>query len=454
MIADKDMPVNRRLPWYGWAGLLTLLVGEAGLFLGLVPVQIMFYCIAWWSYIFLVDAFVWRRRGFSLVRSRPWEFWFLAFWSVPIWNLFEVFNFRLQNWFYINVPLDETVGLILNVTSYATVLLGIFETYDALRAYGVFERARVGAWRVTSPLVFGFAAGGLGMLVAFLVWPRLAFPLIWGFAVLLGDPVCYWAGSARTDSLLGQLERGDPRPALRLLLAGLICGGLWEFWNFWAYTKWLYTVPYLEHLKWFEMPPLGFLGFPPFALECYVLVNLLNTVRRGRSWESCERTGPGTPRWLAVLAVAAALAFNAVVFAGIQAMTVQSVAPTLADMEGISAGTLERLARAGVTTPPVYLRRTATVERLTALARETGLPPDELTELREAARLVDLDGLGADHYNALRRLGITRIEELARQDPSVLLTRWQAETAGRSPTLPQVTLWVRAARRASAPTGR
>jgi hypothetical protein len=455
---SQPLTASRPLPWYGWAGAITLLLGEVALFLDILvfdilAVRVFFYGIAWWSYIFLVDAWVWKRRGFSLVRNRPWEFWFLALWSIALWNLFELFNFRLQNWCYINVPSLKFLAVLFNYISFATVLPGIFETYDLLSTFQLFVRTRIQPWRVSPAVLWGSVASGLGMLAAALLWPQSAFPLTWGFAVFLGDPVCYWLG-ARTTSLLGQFERGDPRPFLRLLLAGVVCGGLWEFWNFWAYTKWLYTVPYLEHLKWFEMPPLGFLGFPPFALECYVLVNLLNTVRRGRSWESCERTGPGTPRWLAVLAVAAALAFNAVVFAGIQAMTVQSVAPTLADMEGISAGTLERLARAGVTTPPVYLRRTATVERLTALARETGLPPDELTELREAARLVDLDGLGADHYNTLRRLGITRIEELARQDPSVLLTRWQAETAGRSPTLPQVTLWVRAARRASAPTGR
>ena len=70
-------------------------------------------------------------------------------------------------------------------------------------------------------------------------------------------------------------------------------------------------------------------------------------------------------------------------------------------------------------------------------------------ELREAARLVDLEGLGADHYNALRRLGITGIEDLARQDPPVLLPRWQAMALRRPPNLAQVTLWVRAARRAT-----
>ena len=448
--SHRPMDGKRRLPWYGWLGALGLLAGEAGLFLGLAPVRVTFYCIAWWSYIFLADACVWRRRGSSLVRNRPWEFWFLAFWSVPIWNLFEVFNFRLQDWFYVNVPLDSTFGLMFNVASYATVLPGLFETYDVLRAYGVVDGARTRAWRVTPLLLFGCTAAGLAMLAASLLWPRFAFPFIWGFAVFLGDPICYRAGRSRTDSLLGQLERGDPRAALRLLLAGLIGGGLWEFWNFWAYTKWLYTVPYLENLKWFEMPPLGFLGFPPFALECYVLVNLLNSVRRGRNWEVWERTGPGAPRRLAVPAIIAALVFNGFVFAGIQAMTVQSVVPTLANMEGVSEETLERLAQAGVTTPPALLGRTATADGIQTLAHETNLSPADLMALREAARLVDLEGLGADHYNALRRLGITRIEDLAQSDPSALLPRWQAAVVGRPPTLAQVALWVRAARRVSA----
>jgi hypothetical protein len=83
------------------------------------------------------------------------------------------------------------------------------------------------------------------------------------------------------------------------------------------------------------------------------------------------------------------------------------------------------------------------------LARETGLSPDDLMAVRQSARLVDLEGLGADNYNALRRLGIDRIEELARQNPAELLPRWRAAILHRPPNLAQVTLWVRAARRAS-----
>jgi hypothetical protein len=69
------------------------------------------------------------------------------------------------------------------------------------------------------------------------------------------------------------LQKGSGRNLYLLLLSGLLCGILWECWNFWAGSKWLYTIPYLGFLKIFEMPILGFFGFPPFAVACYVMVN-------------------------------------------------------------------------------------------------------------------------------------------------------------------------------------
>src|SRR6266487_4046275 len=71
-----------------------------------------------------------------------------------------------------------------------------------------------------------------------------------------------------------------------LLVAGFICGGLWEAWNFTARTKWIYSVPFFDELKLGEMPVLGFVGFPPFALECYALVNFLSLLRGGRDRKS------------------------------------------------------------------------------------------------------------------------------------------------------------------------
>ena len=65
---------------------------------------------------------------------------------------------------------------------------------------------------------------------------------------------------------------------LTLMAAGMICGLLWEFWNYWAGAKWIYTVPFTRHSKYFEMPLLGLLGFPPFALECFAMYHFTRSL--------------------------------------------------------------------------------------------------------------------------------------------------------------------------------
>jgi hypothetical protein len=60
-----------------------------------------------------------------------------------------------------------------------------------------------------------------------------------------------------------------------LFAAGLLCGFLWESWNWLAVARWRYHVPYLGDVKIFEMPVLGYLGFMPFAVESFALYRFL-----------------------------------------------------------------------------------------------------------------------------------------------------------------------------------
>lgn len=51
-----------------------------------------------------------------------------------------------------------------------------------------------------------------------------------------------------------------------IALAGLLSGLLWEYFNFWADSKWIYVIlKDAPHL--FEMPIYGYLGFIPFAFS-------------------------------------------------------------------------------------------------------------------------------------------------------------------------------------------
>ena len=88
--------------------------------------------------------------------------------------------------------------------------------------------------------------------------PWLAAPVWLGFIFLL-DPLNAKHGA---ESLRGDLRAQHPWRLVNLLVAGLVCGLLWECWNYWAYTKWVYTVPVPPDIKLFEMPLAGYLGFP------------------------------------------------------------------------------------------------------------------------------------------------------------------------------------------------
>ena len=110
----------------------------------------------------------------------------------------------------------------------------------------------------------------------------LAAPVWLGFILLL-DPINAWLGG---DSLTRDLQEGRTDRLTNLALSGALCGVLWEFWNYWAGAKWHYTVPIMEHVKIFEMPVPGYLGFPPFAIECFTMYVFVRTLAAlaGRRW--------------------------------------------------------------------------------------------------------------------------------------------------------------------------
>jgi len=78
------------------------------------------------------------------------------------------------------------------------------------------------------------------MLVLPILFPKIFFPLVWLAFIFLLEPFNYRSGA---DSILPDLEKGSGRNLYLLLLSGLLCGILWECWNFWAGSKWLYTIP-------------------------------------------------------------------------------------------------------------------------------------------------------------------------------------------------------------------
>jgi len=285
-------PRRAAFPLYGYAGLVALVAAELLLFRGVEPVATYFTPIAWTAYILLTDAAVFNVRGESRLRSHPGEFAWTAFWSVPLWLLFEAYNWRLENWMYVGMPEALWEQALGSTWAFATIIPALVETADLLEALGWFERATARGWRFFLRWRRATAAVGALFLVVPLVAPRATaaylFALVWlGFAFLL-EPVNYARGH---DSLLRDLERDRGQRLYCLFAAGFFCGLLWEFWNYWASARWVYVFPMFQQWKVFEMPVAGYLGFPAFAVECSALLNFVRgeTRRWGKKATSGQR---------------------------------------------------------------------------------------------------------------------------------------------------------------------
>lgn len=260
---------------YGLIGLFMIITAELLLFLKVKPVMIFFTPLVWTGYILFVDNLILKLQGESLIYNRRKEFFVMLPVSVALWLVFEFYNLFLDNWHYINLP-KLWIRLIGYTWSFATIWPAILETAELFRALHLFDKIKIGE-RTISPKVLKASIGlGAVFLIIPIAFPSryLAAPVWLGFIFLL-DPINYFLG---TKSLLRDLEKGKLNILLSLLLSGLACGLLWEFWNYWALAKWIYTVPILENIKIFEMPVIGYLGFLPFAVECYVLYNSVRLI--------------------------------------------------------------------------------------------------------------------------------------------------------------------------------
>lgn len=153
--------------------------------------------------------------------------------------------------------------------AFATVLPALFETVELIRAVHLFDRVRLKRkHNISKTFLHILMALGVLCFIAPLILPTFAFPLVWLSFFFLLDPLNYLH---KQPSIIGHLKDRKLTIPLALIVAGLVLGFLWEFWNYWAVPRWIYHIPYVGFFKIFEMPILGYLGYPPFALELYAM---------------------------------------------------------------------------------------------------------------------------------------------------------------------------------------
>ncbi len=297
--------------------------------------------LCWVGYLLLFDGLLtlqgrWQGRPrISSLRTRPNRFIVAWLTSIPVWCYFDWLNFYfLDAWRYHFLPPAFWQRLIGYFIAFAAISPGMFmaaQLYQHLGARHVqvnrTQRASRIAWGLilvppvviavwvfllqlqdeghlgtirsligTSLLLLG---PGIACLIrrqsrpatafaigaGLVIWTHLARdPLgcmtLWVGLIYLLDPINAKLG---LPSLIRDWESGRYGRTISLFAGGATCGLLWELWNYWAITKWTYNLSFLgqfEQYRYFEMPWIGFLGFLPFAAECWVMLNTIIAVMK------------------------------------------------------------------------------------------------------------------------------------------------------------------------------
>jgi hypothetical protein len=256
--------------WYGFLGIILIGLTELNFIFKIQPFANYYFIFIWVGYILLMDAIVYKLKKNSLMSNRRNQLLGMFLLSAVIWWIFEFINIRTGNWGYNQIwGIEALAGIIRKSIYFSTVLPAIFETVEMIRSIHLFDKEKLKKSHKISK-TFLHIMIGLGVITFLLplAWPKHFYPLVWLCFFLLLDPINYLH---KQPSIIGHLKDKRLVIPLSLLLAGIVCGFLWEFWNYWAVTKWVYEIPYFGFFKIFEMPILGYLGYLPFALELYAM---------------------------------------------------------------------------------------------------------------------------------------------------------------------------------------
>ncbi len=259
---------------YGFIGIILILLVELNFFLKLQPFADWYFPLIWLGYILTVDALIYKLRGNSLISNRFPQFLGMIIISALFWWIFEFMNIPVQNWNYSGLEgIAQSGGNaaknLFGMLSFATVLPAFFETVELIRSVHLFDKAKLKKkHKITKHFLYAMFTFGIIGFLAPLFIPAFTFPLVWLSFFFLLDPINYLH---RQPSIVGHLKDRKLTVPFSLLLAGIVMGFLWEFWNYWAIPKWTYNVPFVGFFKLFEMPILGYLGYFPFAFELYAM---------------------------------------------------------------------------------------------------------------------------------------------------------------------------------------
>jgi len=265
---------DKIFPLYGWLGVLLVIIFWIITWrLEGLRTQWAFFPL-WLGYSLCIDAINRFRTGTSLATRNRTGYAALFLISAPSWWLFEILNNRVHNWEYLG---RDQFGVfqffILTTISFTTVMPAVFGSAEFVASFRWIKNLKKGpVIRSHSKNALTFFVIGIVMLSLMLTWPEYFFPFMWLSVFFILEPINIWLGHVTIADWTG---KSDWRPVISLWIGALMCGFFWELWNFYSYPKWIYHVPWVDFLRIFEMPLLGYGGYLPFSLELFSLYHLI-----------------------------------------------------------------------------------------------------------------------------------------------------------------------------------
>jgi hypothetical protein len=222
----------------------------------------------WLGYILSVNGLAGVLFKTSLLARMGRSFALLFAISIPLWWFFEGMNAIVRNWHYhLARPVTPLHYFIEASIDFSTVVPAVLSTAFLLAASTRFDRI-LPKWRArVSHRGLALATlAGLGCFAIMALFPEESFPLVWIAPILVLEPL---AVAIRYPTLLPDARENGGGLLFAVMAAATVTGICWEMWNYHSLPKWTYTVPYVGFWKIFEMPLLGYLGYPFFGIVVF-----------------------------------------------------------------------------------------------------------------------------------------------------------------------------------------
>jgi len=239
----------------------------------------------WGAIIFFDGIVYYRTGGKSIINQRPQTLVAIAVCSIGGWAYFEYLNFFVkENWYYPRGDMISTEQFMIYSLLGSSALLTIaFELYMLLESFPKLAvKYTQGPKLVVSKKIWKIILFS-SLLIMFLIsiFPDELFFFIWLAPLLVFLSILelldIWTPFTPIQ------KSGNWSPFALMCLTYLIQGFFHEFWNYFSASHlpggeiitynpgfWMYSVPYVNVLHVFEMPLLGFFGYLPFGLYCWV----------------------------------------------------------------------------------------------------------------------------------------------------------------------------------------